>query len=383
MTPSPEIKPLSLTHRKLTFLLFFVLFCIGVPSLVFYAIGYRIDLSGETRNIRAVGGMYISADAEEISIYVDDSPVEDMRIFFNAAYIQNLDAGVHQVHVQGEHIATWIKELPVFAHLVTEAESFNMPTTPQVRLITQYATGDGASVVSPMATSTFSFASTTNVFYATTSKATSTFKTNPEYTYLKTLFASTTEARMRMQERQDRLATRFLFPGMSTSSTSTIEIATSTKRTGEVVLYQSGEDVFAQWVGRVNDKPHFLCVTYTGASTTAELYGEHVVAALEKEFASTTDFTDPTLIGTSFCRSTVQIDRKMQSVQYFDFLPSNDHLVLMHLQDGVYVVEIDDRAWQNVQLLYPGDSLSVLVDGDNIFIKDGTYILEVFTELKK
>jgi hypothetical protein len=53
----------------------------------------------------------------------------------------------------------------------------------------------------------------------------------------------------------------------------------------------------------------------------------------------------------------------------------------MHLDEGIYVVEIDDRAWQNTQVLYPGQDLMMIVDGNSIFIKDGDIIVEALTEL--
>jgi hypothetical protein len=70
-----------------------------------------------------------------------------------------------------------------------------------------------------------------------------------------------------------------------------------------------------------------------------------------------------------------------QTVKWFDFMPDNENLVLMLLDDGLFVIEADDRAWQNTQLLYPGKDLEVLLDGGRIFVKDGDYYLEVFTEI--
>jgi hypothetical protein len=61
---------------------------------------------------------------------------------------------------------------------------------------------------------------------------------------------------------------------------------------------------------------------------------------------------------------------------------SRDH-VLMHLSDGIYVVEIDDRAWQNTQLLYPGQNLTLLIDSGRILVQDGDTMFEVFTELQR
>jgi len=53
----------------------------------------------------------------------------------------------------------------------------------------------------------------------------------------------------------------------------------------------------------------------------------------------------------------------------------------MHLSDGIYVVEIDDRAWQNTQLLYPGTKLDLIIDGERIMVKDNNAYFEVYTEL--
>lgn len=381
MTPTPDIQPLSQNHRRSLFVLAIIIFVLIVPALVFYAIGYRVDLSGETRNIRAVGGMYVSSDAEDIAIYIDDEPVEDMRFFQQAAYIQNLDAGLHQIHVQGEGIQTWVKDLPVYPHIVTEARSFNMPSTTQMRVITQYETEQGESVVGINATSSFAFASTTNVWYATSTKATTSFAINPEYTYVSTLFASSTANRKMMAEQLRVANERFRFGVDDDNTVLSTTTATTTKIFRDVELYEQGDEVMARWLGDRDHIPYYYCVTYRGEITTSLGYGSHVMEDLKAEYGTSTNFLDKSLFNTQMCRQDIRIDRKFQAVQYFDFIPDSEHHVLMQLQDGVYVVEIDDRSWQNVQLLYPGDYLEVVVDGGQIYIKDDENLLEVFTEL--
>ena len=382
MTPRPQVEPLPVKHRQWVFILSLLTFALAVPAFVFYAVGYRYDFSDEVRNIRAVGGMYISAETDEISIYVDGEPVEDMRIFQNAAYVQNLDAGLHQVHVQGEDLQTWVKTLPVYAHFVTEGGSFNLPERPQIRLITPYQTTEGQSVLIESATSTFSFASTTGNWIATSSTATSSFDVNPEFTYVSSLIASTTEKRTLLTEQVRLQKERFRF-GSATSSVLATTSATTTIESRNIMLYEDNGEVIAKWIGNDERVPYYYCVDFSGEEATAFGYGSHVMEDLKEEYGTTTDFSDPDLFGQRLCRNTIRIDRKWQSVQYFDFLPGSGHHVLLQLQDGVYVVEIDDRAWQNVQLLYPGDYLEVVVDGERIYIKDGEYIMEVFTELQE
>ena len=81
------------------------------------------------------------------------------------------------------------------------------------------------------------------------------------------------------------------------------------------------------------------------------------------------------------CRTEIHIDDLGQKVAWFDYFPNSTDHVLMHLQDGLYVVEVDDRSWQNTQPLYPGTDIEVLQDGGRIFVHDGGYYLEVFTDI--
>ena len=54
----------------------------------------------------------------------------------------------------------------------------------------------------------------------------------------------------------------------------------------------------------------------------------------------------------------------------------------MQLEDGLYVTEIDDRAWQNVQRLYKGDNFRVVVENNEIYIQEGEYYYELITEIE-
>jgi len=386
MTPIPDVQPLSRTHRKIVFILAIVLFSCTVPVLVFHAMGYRFDFSSSDTNFKKVGGMYVSSDIDDVGIYVDDQLVEDMRVFQNAAYIQNLESGMYQIHTQKEGLQTWVKELPVFAHYVTEAQGFNMPSVPQLRLVTEFMTGDNASVIFENATTThFANASTTNTFFVATSTATTSYTYNQEYAFLEQLFASSTEKRLLTESQNEITEKSFLFSADLPATTSLAEpVATTTKHWNDVSLYELNDEVYARWTGKPDDVPHYFCVSGIGATSTELYYGSHVYEAFEDEYsASSTDtLSDVLVVADRFCRTQIRIDRLWQDVQWFDFFPGSRDHVLMQLQDGLYVVEVDDRAWQNTQMLYSGDYLEVLLDGGRIFVKDHGYIFEVFTELQ-
>jgi hypothetical protein len=120
-------------------------------------------------------------------------------------------------------------------------------------------------------------------------------------------------------------------------------------------------------------------VLYGGQKKTTSEYGAHVYKSLYEQLASTTNMAHA--VGERLCRHSIRIDRLGQEVQWFDFYADSSDIILMHLQDGLYAVEVDDRAWQNTQLIYPGEDLEIVHDGGKIYVKDGEYYLEVFTEI--
>lgn len=380
MTPSIQVKPLSQNKRRVVFGLSLLLFACAVPVFVLYAIGYRFDFNDTLTTIKSVGGMYIRSDVANTEMFINDEPVTDMRVFQKAAYIQNLDAGMHRIHTQGASVQTWVKELPVYPHFVTEAASFNLPKNPQIRIITPWRnTITGAEIILEQATSTkFHFASTTNALEFSTTTATSLLEVNTEYVFIESLFASSTELKKVLAQQQEDATKRPFTFNISTSSQQ-IAIATTTKKWRDFTLYKNEEDVFVSYTGDMNKIPYYYCVTYSGEKQTAFEYGLHVYSSLKEQLASTTDLSHS--IGDRLCRNTIRIDRLNQEVQWFDFFANNTDIVLIQLEEGLYAVEVDDRAWQNTQLLYPGTNLEVLQDGGRIYVHDGKYFVEVFTEI--
>lgn len=382
MTPTIEMKPLSQTKRRIVFLLSLTLFILAVPFSVFYAIGYRFDFSDELNSIKSVGGMYVRNETEGTEMFINDEPVEDMRVFQKASYIQNLEAGMHRLHVQGNGVQTWVKNLPVYAHFVTEVTSFNLPKVPQIRIIAQWnSPQDGRGVLFDTATSTyFTFASTTVPLYFSTTTSTSTLVSNPEFRYVSTLIASSTEQREMLENGSVKDQEEpFGFGRLSTSTIPKLITATTTKTWREFTLSEKGEEVYMSFNGSMNDVPYYYCVLYGGQKKTTAEYGAHVYDALYEQLASTTDMAS--MVGERLCRNEIRIDRLGQEVLWFDFYSDSSDMVLMHLQDGLYAVEVDDRSWQNTQLIYPGENLEIVHDGGRIYVKDGEYYLEVFTEV--
>lgn len=372
----PHVEPLAYWRRKVIFILLVVAFVFSLPAFMFYATGYRYDIFSGKPTITATGALYISADAAESTIFVDEVEVTNARVFRNASYIQSLQPNMHRVHVQAPGVHTWVKNLSVYPHIVTEAEAFNLPLVPQVRVVTEYQTvrGEAVYIVTSTSTPVLPSSSSSVPLVVTTSTATSTYRTNNEYALLLELFlekASTTKAR----------AVRVEQFGFSTSTLLTeTDTSTSTVIRNNVALFENEGNVYAQALGTGRQIPHYFCTSQVEIDIDLDEPLPEVLPVEDGEL-----FFEETLSelsnNTRECRDVIEIDRKNEEVLGFDFFPSNANLVLLHLTSGLYVVEIDDRSWQNMQPLYLGEDLEMFVYGSSIFVKEGKYIFEVLPEI--
>ena len=352
--------------------------------MIFYTTGYRISFENEETSIVTTGGMYITTDNLDVDVYLNQEQIERPRLFRSAYYIQNIEIGKHLVVVQRPDLQTWVKDLPIDPHIVVEVAAFNMPLIPQVRPITEFVTATGTAVYLDVASTTdlFTKSSTTFPVYATSSLATSTLTFNEEFIFVGSLFSSTSTLSLSVFEQLSDSLERFRFSTTSSASEDE-DMATTTEPEifrGGIRLVERDREIFAVWQEGINNIPFYFCLTDQGASSTANRYGQHVADAVERLSVST---TSPIIVDKDrLCRSEIKLNHLGQDVYFYNFFPNNTDLVLLHLEDGLYVTEIDDRAWQNTQLLYPGNNFTVVVENDLIYIlEDGLYF-EVITEIE-
>src|SRR3989338_7234248 len=168
----PIVEPLAYWRRKVIFITLLLAFLFSLPAFMFYATGYRYDIFSGSPTITATGGLYIAAEALDSSIYVNEVEVTNARVFRNASYIQGLEPGLQRVHVQAPGLHTWVKNLSVYRHIVTEAEDLILPIS-----------------------------SSSIPYIISTSTATSTYRLSTEYALLYDLFevkASTTKRALKV-----------------------------------------------------------------------------------------------------------------------------------------------------------------------------------------
>jgi hypothetical protein len=375
------VQPLPRMQRRLVFLTLLLFFVVAVPMFVFYATGYRYNFMDPSATITATGGMYITVAAKDGVVHLNEEPVNDLRVFRKAFYIQNLTPGMQHVHVQAPGLHTWVKELPVYPYIVTEASVFQLPVQPQVRPITEYQTSTGTQVYLQTSSSTqlFGGVSTTVPFMATTSKPTTTLERNSEYAFIKSLFATTTVASSSLLNRVvDEVSGALNI--LPTKSATTTE-ATTTIEVDTLSLREVGNgDVAVVYRGLENKIPYYFCVPQASLASTTALYGENVTRGVALALAAI-DQKSETQNLNKICRSSIVIDRQYQKVLSFDFFPGSTDIVVLHRADGVYVTEVDDRSWQNTQALYPYPVDEMVVNSGKIYVKQGNRIFELVTEL--
>ena len=379
----PQIASLSLKSRQRFFLILVVIFVLALPALIFYTTGYRLNFENDETAIITTGGMYVTTDNLAVDVFLDEEKVDSPRLFRSAYYIQNISAGMHKIVVQRPDLYTWVKELPIDSRIVIEASAFNMPLIPHLRPITKYVTATGTPVYLGVASSTelFAGATTTAPVLTTISKQTKNFQLNEEFIFVKSLFASTSATTTRsVFERIKDGVDRFRF---STSTDKLVDATTTPDaiiERGSMQLKERDGDLYALWNGKVENIPYYFCVNNVYSSTTANRFGEHVALQISELLLSTT--TPMLLDGNRMCRPEIKIDRLRQDVYFYNFYPNSSDLVLLQLQDGLYVTEIDDRAWQNTQKIYSGTDFSVVLENNIIYIKDGDYYFELITKIE-
>jgi hypothetical protein len=380
MPTEPEIKLMPYASRRRFFLLLLTIFLISLPIFIFYTSGYRLNFDNDETTIVTTGGVYITTNNLDVDVYLDEEKVERPRLFRSAYYIQNIAAGSHRVVVQKPGLHTWVKQLSVDPHIVSEAAAFNMPLVPHIRPIPEFKNSIGQNIYFAKSTSTniFPKATTTEPIVILTKRGTTTLAANGEYDYVYELFGTSTATSTSILNRLEAEIERFSFSTTTQSTTSVAEVEIYVEQ-GNMRLVERDDELHARWIGAGNATPHYFCAPNSASSTVAERLGEHVVAQIEVQRLSTS--TPLHFEGDRTCRTEIRIDRKWQGIKYYEFFPNSTDLVVLQLEDGLYITEIDDRSWQNTQMIYPGDNFRVMVTDTNIYIEEDGNFFELLTKI--
>ncbi|OHA89178.1 MAG: hypothetical protein A2741_02480 [Candidatus Zambryskibacteria bacterium RIFCSPHIGHO2_01_FULL_43_27] len=122
--------------------------------------------------------------------------------------------------------------------------------------------------------------------------------------------------------------------------TSTLKKATSTdieKVSRKLSVLRDGDILRVTWLGNMDDIPGYFCRN-------------------------------------EICKEEIIINPNSK-IRHFDFFPGREDLIIMSLENGIYVSEIDDRSKQNVQKIVEGGGYDFrILEGDQIYIKKARQI---------
>lgn|GEM_PF-6284730 len=107
--------------RKSIFIAFLALFCLAVPPLVYYAMGYRFDFN--QKKITFVGAISIDTAPKGATVFLNGAPAkESANLLSSQIFIKNLIPQSYQIRVEKEGYWPWEKTLVVPPRNVTKAE---------------------------------------------------------------------------------------------------------------------------------------------------------------------------------------------------------------------------------------------------------------------
>jgi len=380
----PAVMPLSRVYRTIIFVLCVLLFIVCVPIFVFYATGYRFDIFQQEKGIIITGGLYVGTQIDRSEIYINNELVRGSRLFRRGIYIQNVSPGVQQVHVQADGLQTWVKKVPISPYIVTEVEAFLMPETPQLRVITEYLDSSLLPVLNEKSSALVVLENSTSTqnFVLASTTLQKTYIQNPEYMLMDDLFTPATTSAGAVNDTRDEGVFRFFQGEMQEVIPATTTVSTTTLSRGGMVLFEKDGQLFARYVGPARIIPNYFCVPTATVASTSELFGIHVAHDIERKLMGPVQVSAESYdTNERLCRAEIRIDTKSKTPLSFYFLPNVTDYVLVHTDDGVFVVEIDDRAWQNVQQVYPASAEQVIVDNNRIYIKEDDVYFELYTTL--
>ena len=98
-----------------------ICFAVGVPYIILYSLGYRVDFLH--REVIATGGIYVRTFPSADQIIIDSKDFEQPAMFANSIFVQNLLPQSHTVLIKKSGYYDYSKTLPVVENLATKLEN--------------------------------------------------------------------------------------------------------------------------------------------------------------------------------------------------------------------------------------------------------------------
>ena len=208
------------TQKKIKLLIFFLLFIIISPIIVFYASG---DIFSDGWSILKTGGIYVSSAPVGSEVYLNNKFEDKVSFFKRNILIKNLMAGSYEIKVIKTGYNDWYKKIIVDTNFVADANVFMLSKNIENREISKY-------------------------IFDISSGSTSSIKIkNPEYADTVALFNATTT----------KLSKALSIIGVDLKNN--LGTAKSPIMSGRLGLWKEKEKIFVKWFGDNDNAPKYLC----------------------------------------------------------------------------------------------------------------------------
>lgn len=119
--------------RSIAFYCAVIIFCILLPIMLSYALGYKIDF--HKFKIYKTGIIYLNSTPAGAAIYINDKKHTDLT----PARIENLKPGTYKIEVKREGFYSWEKDMVVRPNMVTKADGIVLfPVAQELKRISRY-----------------------------------------------------------------------------------------------------------------------------------------------------------------------------------------------------------------------------------------------------
>lgn len=133
--------------------------------------------------------------------------------------------------------------------------------------------------------------------------------------------------------------------GVTATSTTPV-FETITRRQVEVWL--DNNTLFARYLGRDDAAPNYYCRIVTDQ--------KNILRENEE------------------CSEPIRVFESSVPIRTFDFYPYRDDAIIVALDNGIYAIETDFRAYQNFYPLFRGENPDFRVYKNQVYVKDGAYV---------
>jgi hypothetical protein len=342
------IRPLSKKSRYLSLGVLFLFFVILGPAIILYSEGYRFDDLDEFFFIKT-GGIYIhSSEISNVRVYIDDEFHKSSGLILRNTLIQNLRPKEdYVIRVEKDDYHSYVKTLPVFPSLVTEAVSFMIPIEIKKREILEFFDQEGNQIdKSPIDSKTKK----------------PTFKINPEYNQLMIDFELRLSPEQELLEAKEKANSVATSTNTTSTSTTTKDAVVPIKKVpehfislgiedsdllenliqkGDLIAWLDNGNIITHWIGKIENIPHYFCFDRSDCKTSIELNWNG-------------------------------------DIKQFDYLPGRNDVWAVSSSNGIWAVEVDDRSERNIQPIYLGKDLTFKIGSNNrIVVRDENKFIEL------